>query len=152
MRFNWPESVYIQSILLGLASLSLIFGGIFSTLDKRSGKGFYIVLTIMGLGLGYWSLEPLLNSGEDSYPVNRFSFIPTGLTSLDLPNPDQKGTNTLQYFTYGSGTDKRRPEFNKEVQYQTEPVDASLLLPEWTGKKKKVERKILGFWDYKCSS
>ena len=41
--------------------------------------------------------------------------------------------NSFTQFTYGPGTDTRRPAFGANVQYKTQSVDASKLLDGWEG-------------------
>ena len=64
---------------------------------------------------------------------------------MGIENPGKQGAFEFEYFTYGSGNNKRRPEFGDEATYKTNPVDASLLLPEWKGKKKKWRERYWGF-------
>lgn len=145
MRFSWPGAVFNPSVLLGMVSLSLFFGGLLSAVANPHGRGFYTILMLMGLGSGYLTLKPIIDSGTDPNPIEVANFIPENLQQFSLPNPNQEGTATFQYFTYGSGSDKRRPEFKDSVRYTTAPVDASMLLPEWTGKKKKWRERYWGF-------
>ncbi|MDI4650118.1 alpha/beta hydrolase family protein [Cohnella hashimotonis] len=57
-----------------------------------------------------------------------------GAESVFLPlttgDPSLPGSFAFDAFTYGSGTD-RRPEFGKEAQLISEPVDASAYLKDW---------------------
>jgi len=45
--------------------------------------------------------------------------------NLALPNPSDTGTHTVKQMTYGSGTDKQRPEYREGVTIKTKTVDAS---------------------------
>ena len=45
--------------------------------------------------------------------------------SITAPNPGLKGDFTVRTMYYGSGTDKRRPEFRDSVTIKTKSVDAS---------------------------
>jgi dienelactone hydrolase len=47
---------------------------------------------------------------------------------LDAPDPSTRGTHTVRFLYYGSGTDKNRPVFRDSVTLKTEPVDASKLV------------------------
>jgi hypothetical protein len=47
---------------------------------------------------------------------------------LDAPNPAAPGQFRIRTLYYGSGLDKRRPEFRDSVTVKTEPVDASKLV------------------------
>jgi len=44
---------------------------------------------------------------------------------LQLGDPSQPGDHPFEYWTYGSGTDLRRPEYNAAVRFLTLSVDAS---------------------------
>ena len=43
---------------------------------------------------------------------------------LDAPNPGHSGDHGVQSLYYGSGTDRRRPEFRDSVAFTTDSVDA----------------------------
>jgi dienelactone hydrolase len=45
--------------------------------------------------------------------------------SITAPNPGEKGTHTVAFLYYGSGKDRRRPEFRDSITYRTGTVDAS---------------------------
>jgi dienelactone hydrolase len=47
---------------------------------------------------------------------------------LDAPNPGTPGSFRVMTMYYGSGTDRRRPEFRDSVTLKTDPVDASKLV------------------------
>ncbi len=47
---------------------------------------------------------------------------------LEAPNPARPGAFSVGSLFYGSGTDKRRPEFRDSVTVTTETVDASKLI------------------------
>ena len=47
---------------------------------------------------------------------------------LDAPNPAQPGAFAVRRLYYGSGTDRRRPEFRDSVAITTESVDAAKLI------------------------
>jgi dienelactone hydrolase len=62
---------------------------------------------------------------------------------LDAPNPARPGEFTVQRLYYGSGTDKRRPEFRDSVTIETESVDASKLIS--LGSQAKDRNSYWGF-------
>jgi dienelactone hydrolase len=47
---------------------------------------------------------------------------------LDAPNPARPGSHTVLSLYYGSGTDRRRPEYRDSVSFTTDSVDASKLI------------------------
>jgi dienelactone hydrolase len=47
--------------------------------------------------------------------------------TIAAPNPGEKGTHAVKFLYYGSGTDKRRPEYRDSITYKTATVDASVM-------------------------
>ncbi len=45
--------------------------------------------------------------------------------AISAPNPAGKGSFGVKYITYGSGTDKQRPEYGKNAAIKTKTVDVS---------------------------
>ena len=92
--------------------------------------------------VGFSSLDgdPYSKDGEVSNSSNT-----TTLAALGVEDPTVDGPFKVDTFTYGSGTDKKRPEYASGVKIKTPTVDASLLLPDWKGKKKKWREKFWGF-------
>ena len=45
--------------------------------------------------------------------------------TITAPNPATRGSFGVKYLTYGSGTDKNRPEFKDSVTYKVKAVDVS---------------------------
>ncbi|HSR41122.1 MAG TPA: hypothetical protein VLL48_03095 [Longimicrobiales bacterium] len=48
--------------------------------------------------------------------------------ALDAPDPSRPGPHEVRFLYYGSGTDRRRPEYRDSVTIVTETVDASKLV------------------------
>ncbi len=48
--------------------------------------------------------------------------------ALEAPDPGERGPYRVLTLYYGSGTDRRRPEYRDSVAFRTEPVDASKLV------------------------
>jgi hypothetical protein len=65
--------------------------------------------------------------------------------SLGAPNPADSGTYAVKFLYYGSGKDRRRPEYRDSVAIRTSSVDATLLLPGIDAKKRKDRAKYWGF-------
>jgi len=145
LRFSWPGAVYQKSIFIGIVCMILVGSGIYMTLRSKSGKVFYLFFVIAGLGITYYALRPILDTGKDPFPIEVSDFYPSLSRSFDLPDPSLKGSFEIEYFTYGSGTDERRIEYGEDVKFKTETVNALPLLPEWTGKKKRWRERYWGF-------
>ena len=145
MRFSWPNAVFLKSMILGMTAVILIGGGLFSALRNESGRGLYLVLGLVGITVLFFSLKPIVQSGEDPYELNVADYYPTESFELQLSSPAEKGAFEVEDFTYGSGTDERRAAFAEEVRFKTNAVNALPLLPEWTGKRKKWRERYWGF-------
>ncbi len=64
---------------------------------------------------------------------------------LQAPNPAEPGTYRSKALFYGAGNDLRRPEYGANVAIKTRTVDASPMMPEFKGWRKKLRRYYWGF-------
>ena len=145
MRLSWPGDVSDLTLGCWITGAILTGGAISALIKKRGSTGFGFLFLFIGIASFVYPIYPLLSSGQDPYPIN---FDPTSTIDLQasgLSDPGLNGKYDFDYFTYGSGKNKRRPEFGDGVKYETPTVDASLLLPEWTGKRKKWRERFWGF-------
>ena len=147
MGFGIPDQLYYPAGI-GLAILSIL--AIFSLKNKKqlhwsiSLLGGISPFVALALIVGWF-----LKEGKDPYaadlrPVN----VPENTVLLSgngLSSPSAPGSFSVTNFTYGNGTDKHRPEYHEGVKFTTETVDASLILPDWKGKKKKWRERYWGF-------
>lgn len=148
--FRWPSQIYQPTALVYLVvsgilggSLALLLKNPSLTANKKSGATIVtIISTILIVGGIIWVGQ----EGKDVYPIafDRSAGI-TPLANLGIKNPSEVGKYTFEHFTYGSGTDQKRPAFAANVKFQSNRVDAQLLLPEWKGKKKKWRERYWGF-------
>ena len=145
--FRWPVLLFYSLALFGFICLVLFVLGIWKIIKKKNRKtgGILLVLSVVLVVFGFYGFnaldgDPYLEelSSEDGTSV-------TTLGELGIADPSKKGNFEIDVFTYGSGTDKKRPEYADGVRLKTPTVDASLLLPEWKGKKKKWREKYWGF-------
>jgi len=65
--------------------------------------------------------------------------------TLDLPNPAVPGNFTVRTLTYGSGMDRRRAEFGKDVDLKSRSVDGSKLIDNWDGLSGWLRSSYWGF-------
>lgn len=141
--FGWPETIYYPLALLAL--LCIIF--ILWFLNGKTLLSFlFLAFGLIGLGYG---LFLLFDTGTDPYKKDfpRFSLGKKQiyLNKLGKENPAKTGKFEVTTFTYGSGSDKKRKEYREGIKYETPTLDASKLLPEWKGKKKKWRENFWGF-------
>ncbi|RRQ48328.1 hypothetical protein DZC72_11455 [Maribacter algicola] len=141
--FGWPDVLYYA--LAGTALLVIVC--LWWFLRTKSLFSF-LTLSFVCIGLGY-GIYLLANPGSEPYQ-NDFPKFSMGkgyqtLKEIGVENPASQGNFQVDAFTYGSGSDKKRTEYAQDVRFITPTVDASLLLPEWTGKKKKWREQFWGF-------
>jgi dienelactone hydrolase len=136
-------SVSIGVVLAGLgaiavasalgASVSASLGG--GWREANRSRRFIILagllLSITGLiAGGVW----LLDSGSPLVvPPNASVLSGASVQPLDMPDPSQPGSYTVQTLFYGSGSDRHRPEYGADVDIITQPVDGSALVERWSG-------------------
>ncbi|EDL66201.1 poly(ethylene terephthalate) hydrolase family protein [Bacillus sp. SG-1] len=95
--------------------------------SKRRKFSSLLVLTLGMLtiaGFAFWLIAP----GFNRFPTAENPVVPK---PLQVGNPSQKGVYEVRTFTYGSGTDKRRPQFAEGVEYRTDTVNASFVTGGW---------------------
>ena len=64
--------------------------------------------------------------------------------TITAQNPADKGTFAVKTLFYGSGTDKQRPEFGKDVTIKTKTVDVS----PFATIPKPAQKSRLKFWGF----
>lgn len=148
--FRWPMPLYASSAFLALWVNVLVVGAA-TWLWRRPAAAAWVkvlagITLIGGLALDGLGLYSLIQAGKDPFPIKTIAppALPL-LSATGLTNPGTPGNLAIDSFTYGSGTDRWRPEFASEVRYKTETVDATRLLRAWTGKKKKWRERYWGF-------
>lgn len=65
--------------------------------------------------------------------------------TLTLPDPGAPGPYAVDYFTYGSGHDRRRPEYAAQVRFVTQSVDGSRIYRYWNGVRGWLKTQYWGF-------
>ena len=144
-RFGMPVKAHLVLIAVFMTGSILFFG--FGNMIRTSEKSNWWFWLFAGLGAVaiftaiYW----LSHTGSDPFPV-RFNKSEAALLSKSgLHNPGLQGNYAVEYFTYGSGVDKRRKAFADSVRFKTMLVDGSDLIPDWKGSKAKWRKRFWGF-------
>lgn len=68
-----------------------------------------------------------------------------GVEQIQAPPPDQPGEYSIGHLTYGSGNDKHRMEYGKNIGLKTEPVNGKDFLGDWDGFSGWWRTKYWGF-------
>jgi len=144
--FKWG---LLKGILLGLA-WALMGGALAQIFKKRFNqhslmkKIFVVVALLVTVGLNVYIIFWLFDQGSSRHLVD--AKVPVSeFETLDMPNPSLPGPFEVEYLTYGSGTDQKRPEFGEKVDIRTEPVDASAFVKGSKGWRMKLRHWFWGF-------
>ncbi|MCK0159682.1 hypothetical protein [Allomuricauda sp. F6463D] len=145
--FRWPSVLFYGLALFGFACLVLFTLGVWQIIKTKNVKvgGTLVVLSLVLVAVGFYGFnsldgDPYIDTATNSKAVDIIS-----LSEMGVEDPSIKGNFDVEVFTYGSGTDQKRSEFAEGIKIKTPTVDATLLLPEWKGKKKKWREKFWGF-------
>ncbi|NOS55323.1 MAG: hypothetical protein HOP37_03595, partial [Cyclobacteriaceae bacterium] len=146
IRFGVPDLVFYPGILAIITCTVLLFG---STWVLAKGVStslwFHRISVLLSASVIIVVAYFLIHEGDDPYPLDYEPTQTVLLSTKGINNPGEKGAYSFSYFTYGSGNDRRREEYNREVAEKTPSVDASLLLPEWKGTTAKWRERFWGF-------
>ena len=145
--FRWPAVLFYGLALFGFICLVLFTLGLWQIIKKKNVKkgSILIVLSVFLVVLGFYGFKSLDGDPYVDASVAEETADITYLSERGVENPATRGNFEVDVFTYGSGTDEKRPEYADGVKMKTPTVDASLLLPDWKGKKKKWRESYWGF-------
>ncbi len=144
-----PLAFGVIAVVLGVLAVSSLTGAGLATIgsgDWQRLNRLQRSLALTGLIAGVMGLVGgaglLFNDGSSQTPpINAAARSASNVVPLTLPDPSQPGPYAVRTLTYGSGEDRRRPEYGAEVALRTAPVDGSALLEGWTG----LRRAYWGF-------
>jgi len=145
--FRWPSVLFYGLSFFGFICLVLLTLGLRQIIKKNNTKAGtpLVVLSVVLVVLGFYGFNSLDGDPYEDTSSAEETVDVTYLSEIGIENPATKGNFEVDVFTYGSGTDEKRPEYAEGVKMKTPTVDASLMLPDWKGKKKKWREKYWGF-------
>ena len=145
------------SLGLSVGASSLLGAGLWSL--NRSGWGRLTVpqRVVASLGVatgaaglifgGVW----LLTRGVDARDLPNAALTGQPAARVTLEDPSQPGPYAVASLTYGSGSDRYRPEYGAQIDLKTQPVDGSNLLEgTFTGWVGQVRNLLWGFDNVKA--
>jgi dienelactone hydrolase len=144
--------VLLFGIIVGLAE-ALLGASLAHFFKKKFGresrlKKIYVLVTILlTVALNAYLIHWFASRGTSEHLVERKVAL-VAVPPLEMSDPSMPGRYDVQFMTYGSGTDKRRPEFSEEAALKTEPVDATPFVKENKGWRMKFREWFWGF-DFK---
>ncbi|OBR63072.1 hypothetical protein A7K91_23490 [Paenibacillus oryzae] len=128
-EFGWKVSLLLSLsyTVLGLAAGSLL--GILA----KSGLKSWVKLGIAGVTvmLAMLLLNAFLWTGPVEWPERTAKEAILEAIALDAEDPSLPGKYNVEFFSYGSGSDRHRALFGTDITYETASVDASSYIEEW---------------------
>jgi dienelactone hydrolase len=118
------------AVVLGLAIVEACLGGALALLwsperlRPARRKALWAV-ALIALAANAWLVWWLADRGSTEHLVKVRRPDPVRVAPLAAADPSQPGPYKVRTLTYGSGTDRRRPEFGKHAVLKTRPVDAT---------------------------
>ncbi|MDX5340743.1 MAG: hypothetical protein LPK25_17080 [Cyclobacteriaceae bacterium] len=116
------------------------------SLPKKAVALLGLILGLAGAGVFLYFLS--IRGLEMEEQINAAQLSADKITPLEIESPASPGAFEVEYFTYGSGNDKRREEFAGGVKFSTESVDGTPFLDRWEGWSGKYRTWKWGF-DYR---
>ena len=107
------------------------------------------IITLVSLAIGVLgiaiSLYIFLYPGTRVKPIKDYKTLAHLPEPIQAADPSKPGSHAVSFLTYGSGKDKRRKIYGKDVKIKTPSVDASFLLKSWDGLSGKLRTWYFGF-------
>jgi hypothetical protein len=131
----------VIAVVLGVLVVSSLVGAGLATLTPGRWQRLTPLqrrLGLTGFAVGLFGLMSgavllSIDGFSTTRPINAAAQSAANVTPLALPDPSLPGHYPVRTLTYGSGDDRRRPEYGAEVTLRTAPVDGSALLQGWSG-------------------
>lgn len=136
-------AVVVPGALLGAAAWTLARGRWQALIPRHRAvlvAGAVLGAAFLAAGLA-WYLWP--GPATDPAPIAL-----AGQPAVEAPpaeDPSAPGTYTVATLTYGSGTDRHRPEYGEDAALHTESVDGSALVDNWSGITGALRSAYWGF-------
>jgi len=132
--------------LLG-ASLRIFAAGGWRELSKRQRVVTASGL-VLGLALAGFATWWLFQDGQPAKEIANAALAtgaPIKPPAEHLGDPSKPGPYKVVLLTYGSGTDRHRPEYGEKVSIRARTVDGSRLVGQWSGRAGWARTKYWGF-------
>jgi dienelactone hydrolase len=106
--------------------------GLLAQRGWRKGTAWLLVVAVLlAAGDLYWLATP---GGPRTAPGSA-SASAAAVPAVTAPNPGEPGTYQVRTLFYGSGANRRRPEFGERAAVTTATVDGTPFLKDWTGRR-----------------
>ena len=148
-RLNGEYGWILISILIIFPALT--FGALYAWKAHRGAAWpkKQRIITLVSLAIGVLgiaiSLYIFLYPGTRVKPIKDYKTLTHLPEPIQAADPSKPGSYAVSFLTYGSGKDKRRKIYGKDVKIKTPSVDASFLLKSWDGLSGKLRTWYFGF-------
>lgn len=132
----WPDSFFQYTTLLLPGKMIVLLAGVIGALvfigrlvtRPAVRYSFFVLAAVLGIGFAIW----LVNPGADGYLAKATGASPA-IEPLAVANPGLAGTFAVQSLSYGSGENRRRPEYGQDAALTTPIVDGSPIFSGYSG-------------------
>jgi dienelactone hydrolase len=132
----------LLAVVIGGSAATVFCGGLRGAgLGKRIAVATTLVVSVTALVFVVYTLA---ERGDDEHMVKAWQDS-VSVPPLAAPNPGLPGPYEVNALTYGSGTDKHRPEYGEAAELTTEPVDGTPFLKASKGWTIKLRHWYWGF-------
>ncbi|GLX69140.1 hypothetical protein MU1_34850 [Paenibacillus glycanilyticus] len=138
--FEIWNSVICALIYTAIGAIAGILIGWFSRSRIRIIAGIVLGAMIVS-GIGIWVKEPFGGGTAAAVFASAEQLDGSPSSLLDVDNPGEPGSYEYSFFTYGSGTDKQRDEYEEDAALISKSVDASDYIKHWYWMKEQ-------FWGF----
>jgi dienelactone hydrolase len=150
--FRLPPGMGLPAAL-AIAAVAALLGGSLALLLGREPLGrkkraVLSTLAVVGLAAGALGVWWLLDRGDTEDLVKLKRPDPVRVAPLAAADPSLPGPHRILTLTYGSGTDRQRPEFAKEADLKSRTVDGTPFVKGNEGWKVGMRDWFWGF-DFK---
>ena len=143
----WPRPWIGGLVALAVAASGGLLASLFLRFSEMEGARKWLTVFLLLASLGaVGSFVSLLywDGTDDGLTKAKPSALPDSAL-LNAPDPSEAGRYPVRYLTYGTGADKRRPEFAGGAALKSRSVDGSKLLKDLEGWKGKYLKWYWGF-------
>ena len=148
--FGVPDGLAVPSVAVVVLAIAAVYGW-FSVLrgdrERRVKVAHLGGLSVLTLGLVAAALTivvRLSSDGNDPFPSD-YRTLAEPAETLPAADPSRAGPFEIERLSYGAGDSPRRPEFGARRLLESRTVDATALLPEWKGLKRRMRERYWGF-------
>lgn len=148
---GFPAGLGLATVL-ALVAVHAALGGALALLSDRQGarpawrRATLALVVLAALAADAWLVAWLADRGSAEHLVKvKRPAAAVRVAPLAAPDPSRPGPYRVLTLTYGSGSDRRRPEFGTAADLKTRPVDATPFLEGNEGWTVGMRERFWGF-------